>query len=567
MRSVVVSASLFAFAGVSCAQDPPGAAVGMNGTLHVAWVETEQGEERQFLVRSPSGRELLLDLGGLPDGVEHARDLLERHRERDVSLSFTGPEDWPLRVTALEADDPPVARQTLQSPLTGPRPYVVVLCRFADDPSTPAEPNYYRTLYQDTYPGISHYWREVSYGSLSMAASVVLGWYNLAKTRSQYLSNGMIQFAVLAQDCAARAQNDVQFPNYRGISVVMNGLVVTSGTESLSLTLNGTTRSYGVSEFNAGSSQNPGDHIHEIGHTFGLGHSSRYPSCGDDYANGFDPMGHQNFSNCDPFLGCFPGHLSAYHKGLLGWIPSGKRAVFSSPANGTVPLDRLGQPFTVGRPWMAQVPIPDSSDYYTLEVRRRVTQYEADLPSEGLVVHRISPGESLQSRVVARDGTCSGPDELLTLNAGDRYDDHVSGVRISVDSEDSIGANARVATLPTQTLSVTPQGPGRISVNPGALIGINGASSLYSVMQGTSVTLTARPDQGAVFSGWSGCPSPAGATCTAVADTSRSISARFTGTCPLDDECMSDCMAQCIADGMTISRCRTRCTTRCTMCL
>lgn len=172
-------------------------------------------------------------------------------------------------MTALAADDPPVASQTLQSPLTGPRPCVVVLCRFADDPSTPADPSYYRTLYQDTYPGISHYWREVSYGSLSMAASVVLGWYNLAKPRIQYLSNGMIQFALLAQDCAARAQNDVQFPNYRGISVVMNGLVVTSGIESLSLTLNGTTRNYGVSEFNAGSSQN------HLGRLRGLGRRQR----------------------------------------------------------------------------------------------------------------------------------------------------------------------------------------------------------------------------------------------------------------------------------------------------
>ncbi len=66
-----------------------------------------------------------------------------------------------------------------------------------------------------TAPGLDHYWRELSYGNINIAGSIVLGWYDLPQPLSDYqqgyLNNGLNR---LFEDCAAAADADVYFPSF-----------------------------------------------------------------------------------------------------------------------------------------------------------------------------------------------------------------------------------------------------------------------------------------------------------------------------------------------------------------
>jgi hypothetical protein len=42
-------------------------------------------------------------------------------------------------------------------------------------------------LMGSSYPGMDHYWREVSYENINLAGSAVVGWYNLPQPRSYYV--------------------------------------------------------------------------------------------------------------------------------------------------------------------------------------------------------------------------------------------------------------------------------------------------------------------------------------------------------------------------------------------
>jgi uncharacterized repeat protein (TIGR02543 family) len=68
-------------------------------------------------------------------------------------------------------------------------------------------------------------------------------------------------------------------------------------------------------------------------------------------------------------------------------------------------------------------------------------------------------------------------------------------------------------------LSVTPVGPGTVSVQPSA------ANNLYNA--GTVVTLTAAPAANAQFSGWSGACSGTAATCAVTMNAAQSVTATF----------------------------------------
>ncbi len=78
------------------------------------------------------------------------------------------------------------------------------------------------------------------------------------------------------------------------------------------------------------------------------------------------------------------------------------------------------------------------------------------------------------------------------------------------------------------TLSVAKSGSGigTVTSNPG---GVScGATCTASFLQGTLVTLTATPDSGSTFAGWSGCtPSFASGICTVTMDTAKSVYATF----------------------------------------
>ena len=94
--------------------------------------------------------------------------------------------------------------------------------------------------------------------------------------------------------------------------------------------------------------------------------------------------------------------------------------------------------------------------------------------------------------------------------------------------------NASRSVIPTFrrcsfTLTVTKTGMGRGTVTSSPS-GINCGSTCSAPYDGdTVVTLTATPQPGSFFNGWTGCDTVSGASCTVSMSAAKSVAANFLG--------------------------------------
>ena len=157
--------------------------------------ESGLAPEMTYVLTEDSGErhELLID-------VELMRPLggpvaLNRKRVTVVGQYVETLSDAPaqFRVSSIQfaasQDGTSALQTTSQAVVTGSQAWVTILCRFADATDvTPYPVSHFEQLMGSSYPGLDHYWREVSYGNIpDLAGSVVVGWYNLPRPRSYYV--------------------------------------------------------------------------------------------------------------------------------------------------------------------------------------------------------------------------------------------------------------------------------------------------------------------------------------------------------------------------------------------
>ena len=316
---------------------------------------------------------------------------LDRHRiavhgvRRGAAAANGGPATLQVDSISLEASVPGATAQGLQPLVSGSRPFISIMCKFADEPLvTPKNLAFFQGMYGSAYPGLDHYWQEASYNTVNIAGSDAVGWYTLPSTHDQYLkADRSFNLLKAATDCTGVADPDVNFANFFGINMMFNDVLddfAWGGGQFM--TLDGVSKVWPMTWEPPWGYKDITVIAHEMGHAFGLPHSSA--AFGQTYDNRWDVMS-DTWTDCgrssDLTYGCLGQGTISYHKDILGWIPAGQKYTAPAGTTATITLEQLDQPQTANY-LMAQIPIAGSAThFYTVEVRRQVG-YDYKLPGQ-----------------------------------------------------------------------------------------------------------------------------------------------------------------------------------------
>lgn len=357
--------------------------------------------------------------------------------------------------------------------ITGSTPWRVLLCKYSDIATEPNPLSYYTSLMDGTYPRMDHYWKAQSYNLINLTGTTAHNWLTLPQTQAFYTNPANTDFTNLMNlwdACTAAHNASVNFATAHGVIIMVNGTVTGGaggwGGFSDSRTLDGVTKFWPSTWMPRNPSTCchwPGVLGHEMGHGYGLPHSSAQPytdgSGNQDYQSDWDVMS-SGFFNAGatyaPYEQAGTGTVS-YHKDKLGWVSAAQKF---TPASGTT-TDIVLWPLGDGAPpgsqrLMAQLPIPSSTHYYTVEARRKRAQpyYDFGLPSEGVVIHEVDPDSGVAGRpadalVVDLDGDyTANPDPGEVWLVGETFQAPGQNIAVSVLSANADGSfNVRISYL------------------------------------------------------------------------------------------------------------------------
>ncbi len=349
--------------------------------------------------------------------------------------------------------------------VTGSQPWVTILCRFGDSTNvTPHPKSWFETLMGSAYPGMDHYWRELSYNQMNLTGSVVVGWYDLPQPRSYYVydqdndGSEELDFERATTDCTAVADPDVYFPDFVGINLMFNdtlGCCAWGGGATLSL--DGQTKTYSMTWMPPWGYEDQGVLGQEMGHGFGLPHSSgpysaTYDSAWDVMSNAWGMC-----QNPHAEYGCIGVHTISFHKDLLGWIPPSRKYVPSPGSTQTITLDRLANPPTATRYLMAQIPIVGETQFYTVELRT-FSGYDNETPGQAVVIHKVNTTLGDRNAQVVDIDNDGDPNDVGAMflsrpvavlwNQGETFTDGTIGLEVEVLSESADAFDVRLSYNP-----------------------------------------------------------------------------------------------------------------------
>ena len=426
--------------------------------------------------------------------------------------------------------------------VTGSVAWVVVGCRFQDDPTTPVQPSFWTSMLGSSSPGLDHYWRELSGNALSLTGSQASVWVDLPLPRSAYVTGNSLDFTRLMSDCVAAADPGVYFPSFQGIVMQVNGgLPCPFGGECsfgfyqyFSFTTdNGQTRGYHTVLNTVAAATAQSVWAHEMGHTFGLAHSG---TVGNDYNSHWDVMSFGQVCCTAPFswVGI---HTTAYYKFALGWIPAARVFTAVPGSNQQIVLERSALPISTTTRLLAMVPIASlPGQFYTVE-NRQVAGYDQTggsygLPtSNGVVIHQViadgSNGLFWQVTPVDGDGNGDPNDAGGIWTTGETFTDDANGIVIRIDgpgSPSSVLVTIQNMVCPVD-VSVVPSNGGTVAITSGGAVGACGRS----------VTVAATPNWGYAFVNWTegGVNRSTNTAYTFTASAGRTLAANFAAQCAI----------------------------------
>ena len=343
------------------------------------------------------------------------------------------------------------------------RPLAVILCKPSDRLTEPHPVSYYEAMFNETgngQGGMFDYWRDVSYGQLSVSGTVVKGWYTVPKKTTEW--NDLARGADI-DACASMAKDDVDFSKFAGVVVLTNAtgfqedLYGTAGP----VTIAGT--SYNIGGMVAEEDQPMRIIFHEAGHSLGLVHSRVHSrmtatSTQSDYGDPWDVMScdDQCLHGATSYQGTGGPGLNVVQLTTAGWFPAdrGFRSFDNSACRqSTVPMAALNHPEVPGYMEVrvpAAIPISfrgtqlTTTDYYAVELRSK-DGWDAAIPADTTVIHLH--GMDNYSYLVDTNGvigTYYRPPGIGQGAAGTEYVDTARNAYIAINTLDAAANTATV---------------------------------------------------------------------------------------------------------------------------
>lgn len=350
-------------------------------------------------------------------------------------------------------------------PPSGAKPFATLLCKFPDFPDLEpgSREHFERYLAAPAYPSVAHYWTEVGNGQFSLSGSRAFGWFTLPEPSSYYVSTFSVKYSDLHTDCVAAADSAVHFPDFHGINIVVNGSlngVLTAG--GFSMNRDGVQKQYVATYLDASITNNIGLAAHEIGHTFGLPHTSG--PYGATYDSRWDVMsasGWYRVPGAGPEI-YLPAHPSAYQKRILGLIPPARQL---SAGIGTTEalLEHHVFPADNANPLMIVVPVPGSysffnpAPYYILELRGGPNRgYDSAHPDAAVVMHFARSIGGVE--VLDVDSNGDPNDDGARWVPGERFEDRVNDITIEFLEFTGSAIRVRITVGDRDMIAVAPAG-------------------------------------------------------------------------------------------------------------
>ena len=486
MKQVLLRGALFLIilAGIviptGAAQALPGPET-LSGWLAILWGDGRDGStQTQAFLTTDQGERIQLesDAANLR-AFDRSRVTLDG--TRDAAPGREGVESV-FRVESVSGHARSGDAPALEA-VSGSNPWVSIMCKFSDYAAEPKPLSYFQSMFSSSYPGLDHYWREVSYNTVNVVGSTAVGWYVLPNPRSYYVYGGQLNFDRAADDCTGVADPYVNFSGMVGINLMFNAeLDGYAWGGSHYMTLDGVTKSWSMTWEPPWGYEDITVMSHEMGHGFGLPHSSG--NYGQTYDNRWDVMS-DGWTDCgnssDATYGCLGQHTISYHKDILGWISSGEKYL-APGGSATITLEQLALPQS-GNFKMAQIPIGGSSTrFYTVEVRHK-NGYDVKLPGAGVIIHQVDTSRDRPAYVVDADGNGNTGDAGALWTVGETFNDAANGISVSIVSSSASGFTVTITTpipgLPGAFNKSSPAHGSLASSSPTLAWGTSSSASSY----------------------------------------------------------------------------------------
>lgn len=342
--------------------------------------------------------------------------------------------------------------------VTGPQPWVSILCKFNDVNDEPENLNFFQDMYANQPAGLDHYWREVSYDQVNVVGSVAIDWVDLPLNRIDYIPDvggtPEADLSLLFNDCTAAADSFIDYATgangspFVGINMMFNDdLDCCAWGGGRYATLDGLNKLWRTTWNPPWSFANEGVIAHEMGHGFGLPHANNSDGDSNPYDSPWDVMSAATgYAVNDSIYGRLGKHINMYFKHQLGWVNDNEGYIANMFSDDVILLEfshkqQLGNGYRFVR-----IPLSDGT-HYVVEAREQEGNYESNLPGTAVIIHHVNTNRSEPPWIMDADVPPANysDNEGVMWKTGETFADNIDGYQVTVLNQFDHGFNVRIA--------------------------------------------------------------------------------------------------------------------------